>query len=60
MDLTTLNSNDTDERVRRLCAKAVNPLRRDIVEALGIAARRRSGRPPSASTILSSPPPSMP
>ena len=37
MDLTTLNSNDTEERVRRLCAKAVNPFRRDIVEALGIA-----------------------
>ena len=37
MDLTTLNSNDTDERVRRLCAKAVNPLRPDIVEGLGIA-----------------------
>ena len=37
MDLTTLNSNDTDERVRRLCAKAINPLRHDIVEGLGIA-----------------------
>lgn len=37
MDLTTLNSNDTDERVRRLCAKAINPLRRDIVEGLGIS-----------------------
>ena len=37
MDLTTLNSNDTEERVRRLCAKAVNPLRRDLVEALGIS-----------------------
>ena len=37
MDLTTLNSNDTDERVRRLCAKAVNPFRADIVEGLGIA-----------------------
>ncbi|MCO5072364.1 MAG: deoxyribose-phosphate aldolase [Rhizobiaceae bacterium] len=36
MDLTTLNSNDTDERVRRLCAKAVNPLRADLVSALGI------------------------
>ncbi|WP_018425703.1 deoxyribose-phosphate aldolase [Hoeflea sp. 108] len=36
MDLTTLNSNDTDERVRRLCAKALNPLRRDLVEALGL------------------------
>jgi len=38
MDLTTLNSNDTEERVRRLCAKAVNPIRRDIVEALGVEA----------------------
>lgn len=37
MDLTTLNSNDTDERVRRLCAKAVNPLRADIAEGLGVA-----------------------
>jgi deoxyribose-phosphate aldolase len=37
MDLTTLNSNDTDERVRRLCAKAINPFRADIVEGLGIA-----------------------
>ncbi len=36
MDLTTLNSNDTDERVRRLCAKALNPLRRDIAEGLGL------------------------
>jgi deoxyribose-phosphate aldolase len=36
MDLTTLNSNDTDERVRRLCAKAINPLRADIVEGLGL------------------------
>jgi deoxyribose-phosphate aldolase len=36
MDLTTLNSNDTNERVRRLCAKARNPIRPDLVEALGI------------------------
>lgn len=36
MDLTTLNSNDTDDRVRRLCAKAVNPLRSDIIEGLGL------------------------
>lgn len=36
MDLTTLNSNDTDERVRRLCAKALNPLRKDIAAALGL------------------------
>lgn len=39
MDLTTLNSNDTAERVRRLCAKAKNPLRPDIAERLGIAGR---------------------
>jgi deoxyribose-phosphate aldolase len=36
MDLTTLNSNDTDDRVRRLCAKAVRPLRQDIVDGLGL------------------------
>lgn len=36
MDLTTLNSNDTDERVRRLCAKALNPLRKDIAAGLGL------------------------
>ena len=39
MDLTTLNSNDTDERVRRLCAKAINPLRKDISDALGLGDR---------------------
>lgn len=39
MDLTTLNSNDTHERVRRLCAKAKNPLRPDIAEGLGTAGR---------------------
>lgn len=37
MDLTTLSSHDTDERVRRLCAKALRPLRDDLVEGLGIA-----------------------
>ena len=36
MDLTTLSSDDTDERVRRLCAKARNPIRQDLVEKLGI------------------------
>jgi deoxyribose-phosphate aldolase len=34
MDLTTLNSNDTAERVRRLCAKARQPIRRDILDGL--------------------------
>jgi deoxyribose-phosphate aldolase len=36
MDLTTLSSDDTPERVRRLCAKALNPLRPDLVEGLGL------------------------
>ena len=36
MDLTTLSGDDTDERVRRLCAKARNPIRQDLVEKLGI------------------------
>src|SRR5579859_3583593 len=36
MDLTTLSSDDTDERVRRLCAKAKNPVRQDLVKSLGI------------------------
>src|SRR5881296_4189420 len=37
MDLTTLSGDDTDERVRRLCAKARQPLQQDLVEKLGIA-----------------------
>ena len=36
-DLTTLSGDDTDERVRRLCAKARQPIRQEIVEKLGIA-----------------------
>jgi deoxyribose-phosphate aldolase len=36
MDLTTLSGDDTDERVRRLCAKARRPVRQDLVEKLGI------------------------
>lgn len=36
MDLTTLSGDDTAERVRRLCAKARNPLQRHLVEALGV------------------------
>ncbi|WDI30171.1 deoxyribose-phosphate aldolase [Hyphococcus flavus] len=35
MDLTTLAGDDTDERVRRLCAKALQPVRADILTALG-------------------------
>ncbi len=36
MDLTTLSGDDTDERVRRLCAKAKHPLQQEIVQKLGI------------------------
>ena len=35
MDLTTLSGDDTPGNVQRLCAKAKNPLRSDLVEALG-------------------------
>jgi deoxyribose-phosphate aldolase len=36
IDLTTLSGDDTDERVRRLCAKARQPLQRDLVQKLGV------------------------
>jgi len=36
MDLTTLSGDDTDERVRRLCAKARCPIQQEIIEKLGI------------------------
>src|SRR6202023_750625 len=36
MDLTTLSGDDTDERVRRLCAKARMPLQQELVQKLGI------------------------
>src|SRR5215813_13433832 len=36
MDLTTLSGDDTDERVRRLCAKVRQPIQREIVKQLGI------------------------
>tara|TARA_R110002072_G_scaffold11431_29_gene51725 strand:+ start:1073 stop:2149 length:1077 start_codon:yes stop_codon:yes gene_type:complete len=39
IDLTTLSGDDTAGRVQRLCAKARRPLRRDLVTALGMAAR---------------------
>jgi deoxyribose-phosphate aldolase len=37
IDLTTLSGDDTPGRVRRLCAKARQPVRQDILEALGAA-----------------------
>ncbi|MFY9911425.1 MAG: deoxyribose-phosphate aldolase [Candidatus Sulfotelmatobacter sp.] len=36
MDLTTLSGDDTDERVRRLCAKGRQPLQQNLVQQLGI------------------------
>ena len=38
MDLTTLSSDDTPDRVRRLCAKARQPLRPELLESLGLKA----------------------
>jgi deoxyribose-phosphate aldolase len=37
MDLTTLMGDDTVGRVRRLCAKARQPVRPDLLDALGMA-----------------------
>lgn len=37
IDLTTLAGDDTAGRVRRLCAKAKNPIRTDILEGLGLS-----------------------
>ncbi len=36
IDLTTLSGDDTKNRVRRLCAKARQPVRQDILDALGV------------------------
>jgi len=36
MDLTTLSGDDTEERVRRLCAKARQPIQPGLVEKLGV------------------------
>src|SRR6266513_433010 len=36
MDLTTLSGDDTEDRVRRLCAKAQHPIREDVANRLGI------------------------
>jgi deoxyribose-phosphate aldolase len=36
MDLTTLAGDDTPGYVRRLCAKAVRPVRQDLLESLGV------------------------
>jgi deoxyribose-phosphate aldolase len=38
MDLTTLSGDDTPGRVHRLCAKAKRPVRRDLLDAMGVGA----------------------
>ena len=40
IDLTTLAGDDTAGRVQRLCAKARNPVRTDILDALGLSDAR--------------------
>ena len=37
IDLTTLAGDDTPGNVLRLCAKAQNPIRQDLIERLGVA-----------------------
>ena len=37
IDLTTLSGDDSAGRVKRLCAKARNPVRSDILEQLGVS-----------------------
>jgi len=36
MDLTTLSGDDTEDRVRRLCAKARQPIQQELVQKLGV------------------------
>jgi deoxyribose-phosphate aldolase len=40
IDLTTLSGDDTPGKVRRLCAKARQPVRRDLLDALGVGDKR--------------------
>ena len=40
IDLTTLQGDDTPGNVRRLCAKARQPVRQDLLDALGMGAHR--------------------
>lgn len=40
IDLTTLAGDDTPGRVRRLCAKARQPVRQDMLHAMGVNDRR--------------------
>lgn len=40
IDLTTLQGDDTPANVKRLCAKARQPVRGDLLDAMGLAGRR--------------------
>jgi deoxyribose-phosphate aldolase len=40
IDLTTLQGDDTPGNVRRLCAKARQPVRQDLLDALGMSGHR--------------------
>ena len=55
MDLTTLSGDDTPGNVQRLCAKARQPVRDDLLEALGMAGRGLHTSAPSASTTRACP-----
>jgi len=37
IDLTTLAGDDSEQRVKRLCAKAKNPVKKELLEQLGVA-----------------------
>ena len=37
IDLTTLSGDDTADRVRRLCSKARQPVRRDLLDTMGVS-----------------------
>ncbi len=37
IDLTTLSGDDTKERVKRLCAKAMHPVAPELLDALGVS-----------------------
>ena len=39
IDLTTLSGDDTPRRVKRLCAKAKQPVRQDLLDAMGMGDR---------------------
>jgi deoxyribose-phosphate aldolase len=39
IDLTTLSGDDTERRVHRLCRKALQPVRQDILDRLGMGGR---------------------